>query len=436
MSLRFVLLLVLLCLLSCKHSGPGAGEVMYVSAPQANLRDRVATVYNRVGTLKNGERVDVLERQRRFVRVRTAQKVEGWVELRALVPSETYQQFQQLSKDNRATPAQGRGVTRVELNMHVAPGRETDTLYQLSESSKVEMLKRATTGRATPEEIAARRSAELARAAGEPTKQALKKHPAHPSGKTQPSTTEGSKSKPASATGGPSVGPYPPASATGGPSPGSAPAAASPANQAETPSTGQPAQAEGDKPKPMDDWWLVRDQQGHTGWVLAHMVDLDVPLDVAQYAEGQRIQAAFVLNTVQDEAKGAVPQYLVLLNDNRDGLAYDFNQVRVFTWNLKKHRYETGYREHYIVGYFPASVSTEDFGREGAMPVFIIRKQDEDGSIRERKYRVIGNIVRPVLAPGEVLPHAAHSPDQPKKRTATEKKTHPAKSSARHRKKR
>jgi hypothetical protein len=165
----------------------------------------------------------------------------------------------------------------------------------------------------------------------------------------------------------------------------------------------------------MDDWWLVRDQQGRVGWVLAHMVDLDIPLDVAQYAEGQRIQAAFVLNTVQDEEKGTIAQYLVLLNDNKDGIPYDFNQVRVFTWNLKRHRYETGYREHYIIGYFPASVSTGDFGKEGTMPVFTIRKQNADGSISERKYRVIGNIVRQVLAPGEQPPPAAHSPDEPKK---------------------
>ena len=143
LSLRFALLLVLLCAASCKHSGPvGSGEIMYVSAPQANLRDHVATVYNRVGTVKNGDRVEVLERQKRFVRVRTAQKVEGWIELRALVPSEIYDQFQQLSKDNRTTPVEGHGVTRVELNMHVTPGRETDTLYQLAENSKVEMLKR------------------------------------------------------------------------------------------------------------------------------------------------------------------------------------------------------------------------------------------------------------------------------------------------------
>jgi SH3-like domain-containing protein len=386
---------MLLCLLSCARSGPiGSGEIMYVSAPQANLRDHVATVYNRVGTVKNGDRVEVLEHQRRFVRVRTAQKVEGWIELRALVPRETYDRFQQLSKDNRAIPIEGHGITRAELNMHVSPGRETDTLYQLAESSKVDMLKRATAERATPEEIAAKKAAELARAAGELVKQAPKK-------KSQPS---------------------PPAAPIQVPAP-------APENQTAPSPANQPVPAEEAKPKPMDDWWLVRDAQGHTGWVLARMVDLDLPLDVVQYAEGQRILAAFVLNTVQDEQKGTVPQYLVLLNENRDGIAYDFNQVRVFTWNLKKHRYETGYREHFIMGHFPATVTTENFDREGTEPVFTLREQNEDGSITPRKYRVIGNVVRQVLAPGEMPPHAAHSPDEPKK-SATEKKLLHGKSAA------
>jgi hypothetical protein len=268
--------------------------------------------------------------------------------------------------------------------MHVTPGRETDTLYQLAENSKVEMLKRGTAGRATPEEIAAKRAAELARAAGEAVKQASKK---------KPQTS-------------------PPAAPTQAPPP----APATPANQ--------PVPPEDAKPKPMDDWWLVRDAQGHTGWVLARMVDLDLPLDVVQYAEGQRILSAFVLNTVQDEEKGTVPQYLVLLNENRDGIPYDFNQVRVFTWNLRKHRYETGFREHYIMGYFPATVSTENFDREGTEPVFTLREQNEDGSITPRKFRLIGNVVRQVLAPGEVSPRAAHSPDEPKPKSAAEKKLH------------
>ncbi len=402
---------------------------MYVSAPQANLRDHVAAVYNRVGSVKNGDRVEVLERQKRFVRVRTAQKVEGWIELRALVPSETYDHFQQLSKENRAAPVEGHGVTRVELNMHVTPGRETDTLYQLAESSKVEMLKRSTTGRATPEEIAAVRAAELARAAGEQAKP--QKKTSTPAPKATPknaalSSPKGGSAQSATPTAQPKAKPQDAPKVTQSENHLAAQSANQPAAHAAAPGSVEDA-------KPMDDWWLVRDQQGHVGWVLARMVDLDIPLDVAQYAEGQRIQAAFVLNTVQDEVKGATPQYLVLLNENKDGIPYDFNQVRVFTWNLKRHRYETGYREHFIVGYFPAKVSTEDFGKEGVMPVFTIRKQNADGSIGERKYRVIGNIVRPVLAPGEQPQPAAHAPGEPKK-SAGRRAAHPGNSSGKKRK--
>lgn len=364
------LLLALLTFGACKRNNALAtGETMYVSAPQANLRDHVSTVYNRVGTVKNGDKVDVLERQKRFVRVRTENKTEGWIELRALVTKDVYEQFQKMAKENRETLVQGKGSTRNELNMHVTPGRETETLYQLPEGAKVEILKRSTTQRATPEEIAAARSAVMAKVTGEPQKLAPKK-----------------VKKPAQPT------PLPPLA-----KPSTAPATA---DKNAGGDTTIPA-AEEEKPKAMDDWWLVRDQQGHTGWVLARMVDLDIPLDVIQYAEGQRIQAAFVLNTVQDSDKGAVAQYLVLLNDNKDGLPYDFNQVRVFTWNLKRHRYETAYRERGIIGYFPARVSNENFGKDGVQPVFVVRKQSLDGNVHERKYRLFGNVVRQVLAPGE-----------------------------------
>jgi hypothetical protein len=38
------------------------------------------------------------------------------------------------------------------------------------------------------------------------------------------------------------------------------------------------------------------------------------------------------------------------------------------------------------------------------------------------KYRVIGNIVRPVLAPGEQTQAAAHSADEPKKKKNSQEK--------------
>src|SRR5208282_4593535 len=112
------------------------------------------------------------------------------------------------------------------------------------------------------------------------------------------------------------------------PLPGGVPVATSDKNQAAKPAAGV-----------LEDWWLVRESAGHTGWVLARMVDLDVPLEIAQYAEGQRIIAFFVLNQVAD-ADRKVSQYLVALSEPKDGTPFDYNQVRVFTWNLRKHRYE------------------------------------------------------------------------------------------------
>jgi hypothetical protein len=136
------------------------------------------------------------------------------------------------------------------------------------------------------------------------------------------------------------------------------------------------------------------------------MVDVDVPLEVAQYGEGQRFVAFFPLNEVPDGDK-KVPQYLCLLTGPHDGLPYDYDQVRVFTWNVRKHRYETAYREHGLHGTLPVSVSSESFDKEGTLPVFILRVKDETGSVSERKYKLNTPIVRRVLAPGEAISRPA-----------------------------
>jgi len=126
-----------------------------------------------------------------------------------------------------------------------------------------------------------------------------------------------------------------------------------------------------------------------------------VPLEVAQYAEGQRIVAYFVLDEVRDGEK-KVAQYLTILTEPKDGLPFDFNQIRVFTWNVKRHRYETAYRER-LKGSLPVTVAQESFEKEGTLPTFVIREEDDSGNVSERKYKLNTPIVRRVLAPGEVL---------------------------------
>ena len=169
----------------------------------------------------------------------------------------------------------------------------------------------------------------------------------------------------------------------------------------------------------LEDWWLVRDlqkpdvqkpdvqkdAQQRIGWVLARMVDVDVPLEIAQYAEGQRFVAFFVLDEVPDAEK-KIPQYLCLLTEPHDGLPYDFDQARVFTWNLRKHRYETAYREHGLNGFLPATITQQSFAKEGTLPVFILRVKDDAGQLVERKYKLNNPMVRRVLAPGEPVPQA------------------------------
>jgi SH3-like domain-containing protein len=334
----------ILLLPSCSRGRHKVLEVAYVSAPQAALRDQVAAIFNRVGNVKNGERLEVLEREKRFVRVRTSTGIEGWIEQRFLVDQKTFDAFQKLTADNQNDPVQAPGVLRNETNMHVTPGRDTEHLYQLASGAKVSILKRDT--------------AEKQSGAAPPARTSSAKSPAKPGAK----------------------------------------AAAGPV---------------------LEDWWLVRDDQGRVGWVLSRMVDVDVPLEVAQYAEGQRFVAFFALNEVADNDKGVqkqVPQYLCILTDPHDGLPYDFDQVRVFTWNTKKHRYETAYREHGLNGILPVTITKADFDKEGILPVFILRVKDDAGAVSERKYKLNTPIVRRVLAPGE-------SPSRPASRSNRKKRS-------------
>lgn len=300
-------------LAACGRGSEKAKEIAYVAAQQVILRDRLATVYNQVGTVSNGERVEVLETRRRFARVRTARGEEGWLEQRHLVSQEVFDGFGKLARDHATAPVQAQGIARAGLNMHLAPDRDADHLYQLKEGERVEVIKRATAEKPQP-------------------------RMATPDGK--------------------------------------------------------------EPPKAYEDWWLVRDAQKHAGWVLGRMVDIDAPLEVAQYAEGQRIVAYFVLNQVQDGDK-KVAQYLLLFTEPRDGLPFDFNQARIFTWNVRRHRYETAYRERKLAGMLPATVGHEAFPREGDLPTFTLRVQDENGQLVERKYKLNGPIVRRVLSPEE-----------------------------------
>ncbi len=111
-------------------------------------------MYNKIGTVHSGDRVEVLEKQRRFLRVRTDSGQEGWIEERSLVPQDIYDAFQKLASDNASQQVQAHGTARSELNMHVIPSREGEHLYQLKDGEKVDILKRATAEKNPPKSAA------------------------------------------------------------------------------------------------------------------------------------------------------------------------------------------------------------------------------------------------------------------------------------------
>jgi hypothetical protein len=194
----------------------------------------------------------------------------------------------------------------------------------------------------------------------------------------------------------------------------------------------------------MEDWWLVRDSKGDTGWLYSRMMDVDAPEALTRYSEGQRIVGAYVLTTVNDpeapQDDKNIAEYVAVLSPYQSGLTYDFDQVRVFIWNIKKHRYETAYRDRNIEGYLPVQVklAADPYGKTPAAsvqaPIYSYKVLSDDapavvpdpvtgavvpGKTVTKTYRLEGNLVRRLLPPGQPAPGEAHPlPVSEKKKAA------------------
>lgn len=311
----------------CRHLRKDKREMVYVVARQMYLKDRVAAVSNRVGQVSNGQALEVLEHGRRFLKVKTEKNEIGWLEERAVIDADEYKVFQDLTEQHKQDYVVATGTLRDDAYLHVSPGRNTDRFYLLPEADKLQLLVRASVPKVAPGTPAA-----PAKRLSAPSTVAPMKSSAQQDAKV-------AKEKPAK-------------------------------DEDESKVVEQqPAQPE----VPMEDWWLIRDAQGRVGWLSAGRVDVDVPDEVGQYAEGQRIVGAYVLMKVTDPEADApnhqVPEYVTAMSPPKWGMPFDFDQIRVFTWSVKRHRYETAFRVRPIQGFLPVRVSTQPTSN-GTEPVF------------------------------------------------------------------
>lgn len=276
-------------------------KYVYVSVKEMFLRDRLAAVSERVAKVVNGQRLEIVEQDRHFFKVKTAEGKVGWIDDREVIDEPTYDQFKALESAHAHDPAVAEGVLNYSSNVHLFPGRDEVHFYLFPANTKVELIERASRPKPVPPQAV-------------PVPVPIKK-PAPVHKKIEKRD--------------PNAPPYVPQ----GP--------------------------------PMEDWWLVRGPHGEMGWILSRMLDVTIPPELASLVGSQRYIAAYQIRTVDDPeskfANGQAPEFVALTNAWKDGLPYDFDQVHVFTWDVKRHRYELAFRDRGIEGYLPLTMGSAVF---------------------------------------------------------------------------
>lgn len=338
---------------------PAIGEA-FVGPVSTNLRQDLHPRSPTVATVKHGDRLEIINRRRRFFQVRTAQGAEGWTDARQLLSSQEMEKLNRSAEWAARLPSQGRATVYDPLNVHTEPNRQAPSFEQIPEKGSVEVIAHKLAPRvpynspilalATPGSAAPRRKPKRKK-----TDDILPPLP-----------------KPA-----------PPGL---------------PANWLElskTPKSEEP-EPEQEAPKPvptapMEDWSLVRTPAGKAGWVLTRMLIMAIPDEVAQYAEGHRITSYFSLGEVRD---GEETKHIWLWTTlSRPVQPYQFDGFRVFVWSLRRHRYETAYIEREVEGYYPVTVEpaeADSAKRKAEIRGFSLILREKDGSLARRTYAFTG----------------------------------------------
>jgi hypothetical protein len=289
--MSFALVPVLLVpLAACSPKGPPSLGEATVNVRNASLRSRDSSTSRTLRVLEPGMKVEILEQQGSWYRVRLGE-MEGWMSASTLLTDDMRDHIQEGVSAAIGQVPQNTGTLARDANLRVDPGRNTAVLRLVPERSPVEVLERRT-----------------------------------------------------------------------------------------IPKEGGPGRA--------DAWLKVRTSPTEIGWLLYTFVEFDVPDGIAPYTEDYIYSAVKTLNSIEDPVAGTIRWYVV--GERRPGSdpELDFTGIRVFTWNMRKQRYETAFRKQGLRGVYPLEV-----GQVANNPTFRIYELDANGKTKQRRDYVMNGVI-------------------------------------------
>ncbi|HZV60481.1 MAG TPA: hypothetical protein VFF42_09070 [Candidatus Eremiobacteraceae bacterium] len=354
-----------------KHDVLGEG---YIGERSVTLWSGVAQVREPLDSLHYGDHVEIVARHNDNVKVRTTSGETGWIDARSLMETALWQRSAKLLGEAQELPVQARGRTKVATNLRVLPGRTQPRLYQFGRGNPVEIV-----GRAVADIPQVSDEKESAGDAGDRRKEDSRKE--------EWLFVRGLATRPPSET------------------------------NPRTPDTSTTTQP-GDRTSPI------------AGWIIGRFVEMALPDAVRAGTSSANVRpvAWFELNKVND-VSGAKPQYLVAGARGADSQPCDFINIRVFTWNPKKARYETAYIENNLCGMMPVRIGTGPKGepefRFGSKNVNKAAGNSQVANNDERVYRLIQTVVRRIRDDGSIalpktkskVPGKASNPAKAKKKS-------------------
>jgi uncharacterized protein YgiM (DUF1202 family) len=340
------LIAVVMLLGSCgapEGEDPAIGEA-YAGPATLNLHKDIDPKSATTALAHHGDKLDILGQRRRWYRVRTPKGGVGWTDDRQLLDTNQMERLRGLAKETAGLPSQGSATTFDSLNVHTEPNRLSPSFVQVAKGEKFEVVAHKVT----------------ARNGTIPRRQLIPPKP----------KPEKAAKKPKEKS---SLPPPPEPAAPGLPQDW----VALSKERAMVPEEDLP-------PVAQDDWTLVRTASGQSGWVLTSRVYMLIPDEVAQYAEGHRITSYFSIGKVNDN--GEAKDIWLWTTSVGLGEDHDFDGYRVFTWSVRRHRYETAYIQRREEGFFPVLAKPN-----GEFSVCLA--QPDDTRVR-KSYRLIDTRVK------------------------------------------